>query len=315
VESIRTPEKVRELFDQAVSALAGTESGWHSGEVSRFRVLIKVLSNLLSNPLSLDAEEARREYQLEIRMSFESEEDRLALTFISEAADGFRGYATDPRSEMTRNRLGIALDALARISAMGPQVVEAVRPEIGERAFDIGSLRISYGPVRSWMHRTLGHITDEAQFRMVLWRLLQSQLPLYTQVRHGPLEYGKDIVALLEIDGVIVLRHYQAKCGDIGKSKWRESKDEMEEMFQVPFTSFQLPIAPQRVEGILITNGHANPYVEPVIDGWLREQRETHGREIQFMHLDSLVSWITKDRLVDDLRAALREQCIDIEEA
>jgi hypothetical protein len=161
------------------------------------------------------------------------------------------------------------------------------------------------------MHKSLGGITDEARFRMVLLRLLQSGLPLYAQVRHGPLEYGKDIVALLEIDGEAVLRQYQVKCGDIGRTKWRESKDEMKTMFQVPLTSFQLPIVPQRTEGVLITNGHANTYVDPVIDGWLREQRETHGRSVQFMHLDALVDWIAKDHLVNELRAALQEQGVD----
>ena len=60
---------------------------------------------------------------------------------------------------------------------------------------------------------------------------LQGELPLYAQVRHGPIEYGKDIVALLAIDGSVVLRHYQVKCGDIDKKKWRVSKDELEEVF------------------------------------------------------------------------------------
>jgi hypothetical protein len=302
VESIRTPERLKELLNQAVCALEGTESGWHNGEVSRFHVLVKVLSKLMSNPLSLDAEEARREYQLEIRMSGESEQDRFALTFISEAAEGFRGFATDPGSEITRNRLETALEALARIPTIGPEIRGAVQPELGRKALDT-----IYGPVRTWMHRSLGAITDEAQFRMVLLRLLQSGLPLYAQVRHGPLEYGKDIVALLEVDGVTVLRQYQVKCGDISTPKWRESKDEMEEMFQVPLTSFQLPVVPQTIEGVFITNGHANTYVEPVISGWLQEQRETHRRLVEFMHLDALVDWIAKNRLVNELQTALRE--------
>jgi hypothetical protein len=306
VEAIRTPEKVKALLDQAVRALEGTESGWHNGEVSRFHVLVKVLSKLMSNPLSLDVEEARREYQLEIRMSGESEQDRFTLTFISEAAEGFRGFATDPGSEITRNRLETALEALARIPTIGPEVRDAVRPELGKKALDT-----IYGPVRTWMHRALGAITDEAQFRMVLLRLLQSGLPLYAQVRHGPLEYGKDIVALLEVDGMAVLRQYQVKCGDITTPKWRESKNEMEEMFQVPLISFQLPVVPQKIEGVLVTNGHANTYVEPVISGWLQEQRETHRRLVEFMHLDALVDWITKNRLVNELQAALRELGID----
>jgi hypothetical protein len=157
------------------------------------------------------------------------------------------------------------------------------------------------------MHRSLGGITDESRLRGILLRLLQSGLPRYAQIRHGPLEYGKDIVALLEIDGVEILRQYQVKCGDLDKAKWRESKDEMEEMFQVPLTSFQLPTAPQRTEGVLVTNGHANPYVEPTIAGWLEEQRATHGRSVEFMHLDKLVDWISKNQLVNELRIALRE--------
>jgi hypothetical protein len=144
IESISTPEKVRELLDRAVGALAGTDAGWHSGDVSRFRVLVTVLSKLVRNPLSLDVEEAGREYQLEIRMSGEVEQDRLALTFISEAAAGFRGFASDPAGEVTRNRLGVALEALARIPTIGPEVSDAVRPEIGKRAMD--TILGQYGP-------------------------------------------------------------------------------------------------------------------------------------------------------------------------
>lgn len=89
----------------------------------------------------------------------------------------------------------------------------------------------------------------------------------------------------------------------------------MEVMFQVPLTSFQLPIVPQKTEGVLVTNGHANAYVEPLIDGWLREQRETHRRVVEFLHLDALVDWITERRLVNELRVNLREQGIDAEDA
>ena len=166
--------------------------------------------------------------------------------------------------------------------------------------------------IRTWMHRALESIADEAVFRRVLLRLLQSGLPLYAHIRHGPIEYGKDIVALLDVYGVIVLRHYQVKCGDIDKRKWRESKEEIEEMFLVPLNSFQLPIAPQRIEGVLVTNGHANPYVEPVIDGWLESERRDHGRFVEFMHLDILVDWIAERRLVNELKLALQEQGVDV---
>jgi len=161
------------------------------------------------------------------------------------------------------------------------------------------------------MHRSLEGIANEAQFRQVLLRLLQNGLPAYAQIRHGSLEHGKDISVLLERDGVPVLRHYQVKCGDLDTPKWRESKDELEVMFQVPLTTFQLPMVPQQIEGVLVTNGHANTYVEPRIAGWLNEQRETHGRAVKIVHLDALVDWITKHHLVNELRVALREQGLD----
>jgi hypothetical protein len=307
VESIRKPENVKELLAKSAELLTGTESGWHSGEVSRFHVLVKVLAKLVSDPLAFSADEARRQYQFEIRMSHQTEEDRSALTFISEAANGFRGFANDPQSELTRNRLGIALDALAEVPTIGPEVADAVRPEIGKSAH-----RIMLGPIHTWMHRSLEGIKNEASFRQLLLRLLQAGLPLYVQVRHGPIEYGKDIVALVELENAVVLRHYQVKVGDIDKKKWRESKDEIEEMFLVPMNSLQLPVAPERTEGILVTNGHANPYVEPVIHGWFQEQRERFGRSLEFIHLDGLVDWIVEHRLTNELRAALQEQGADI---
>ena len=60
-------------------------------------------------------------------------------------------------------------------------------------------------------------------------------------------------------------------------------------MFLVPISEFQLPVSPQRTEGRGVTNGHANTYVEPVMEGWFEEQRKVHGRDIAFMHIDKLV--------------------------
>ncbi len=108
---------------------------------------------------------------------------------------------------------------------------------------------------------------------------------------------------------------YQVKCGNIDKPKWRESKEEIEEMFLVPVGLLQLPAQPARTIGVLICNGHANPYVEPLMESWLREQREKHGREIEFRHLDRLVDWITDHRLVNELRITLAEQGIAIASA
>ena len=309
-EAIRKPTELKGLVQTAVEILQGTESGWHSGQVSKFRILIGVVAKLVSDPASMNPDEARREYVLEARLSEEDEFDTYALKFITEAAEAFRGFQADPGTELTRDRLSRALDALGRVPFIGPEVAEAARPAVGESA-----LRSVLGPVRTWMHRSLQAVTDESQLRAILLRLLQGRLPRYAQVRHGPIEYGKDLAELLERDGQVELRFYQVKCGDIKKGDWRGCREQLEEMFLVPIPSLQLPAEPTQTIGVLVCNGHANPYVEPVMDAWIREQRQTHERLIEFWHLDGLVDWITDNRLVNELKLALVEQGVPIWEA
>jgi hypothetical protein len=264
---------------------------------------------LISDPSSLSAGQAEKEYLSEVRLSEDAEYDLFALRFITEAADALRGFAADPVNELTKNRLSTAIEALGRVPLIGPEVASAVRPAVGHSA-----LKAVLGPSRTWMHRTLESITDEAKFRKVLLRLLQAGLPLYSQIRHGPVEYGKDIVALVEDHGTFVLRLYQAKCGDLDKRKWRESKDELEEMFLVPIGSLHLPAQPTVTKGFLVTNGHANAFVEAVMEAWFKEQREKHGWDIEFLHLDRLVDWLVNARLINELKLALAEEGIPVAE-
>ena len=181
-----------------------------------------------------------------------------------------------------------------------------MRPVIGESA-----LQILLGPVRTWMHRSLASITSETTLQAVFLRLLQAGLPRYAQVRHGPIEYGKDLVALLDVNEEPVLYCYQVKVGDIDTRKWRESRAELEEMFLVRLPPLQLPVTPKRTVGVLVSNGHANPYVEPVLDAWFAEQRKVHGRTFEFQHLDRLVEWICDHRLVNELKLAFTEHGVD----
>src|SRR5438067_12930517 len=107
------------------------------------------------------------------------------------------------------------------------------------------------------MHRTLEAITDERQLQRIIYRLSQASLPLYAQILHGPLEYGKDIVAFFERDGERVLRMYQVKIGDISQAEWRDIRGQLEEMYLVPVAEISVPASaePKR-EGILVCNGH-----------------------------------------------------------
>jgi hypothetical protein len=307
LEAIRDPSRVRELMGAAGVALQGTESGFVGGEASRLRIIVEILTTLLADPSSLNADGARQKYLLYTRISGEDHHDEAALEFLQRAAEAFRGFRTDAATELTRDNLASALAALARLPLIGPEVAEALRPALGASA-----LNQTLGPVRTWVHRTLQGITDEGQLRHVLLRLLQASLPRYAQIRHGPMEFGKDLAVVVEEGDRQILRMYQVKCGEIDKKKWRQSRDELEEMFQVPLPAFQLAVDPDVREGVLVATGHANPFVEPVINAWFVEQRETLGRQVSFMHLDDLVSWIFRERLISEFKAALSELGIDV---
>ena len=266
-----------------------------------------MLAKLVSDPASIDPAEARQQYLQELRLSEEDEFDAYALNFITEAAEAFRGYQLDPAAELTRGGLSRALDALGRVPFIGPDVVEAARPAVAKSAF-----RILLGPVHTWIHRSLQAVTDESLLRAIFLRLLQGRAPLYAQIRHGPIEYGKDLAELLDRNGQIELRFYQLKCGNITKANWGECRDQLEEMFLVPIPTLQLPVEPTQTFGVLVCNGHANTYVEPVMHAWILEQHQTHERLIEFWHLDRLVDWIADNRLVNELKLALAEQRVPI---
>jgi hypothetical protein len=196
---------------------------------------------------------------------------------------------------------------LGRIPFVGTDLANSLEPTVAERAYDhMQGFKIS------WIHRTLESISKEIVLQRLLFRLMQAQLPIYAQVRHGPIEYGKDIVALVEGDNGAVLKMYQVKAGHITKANWPKARDEVEEMFQVPLPSIQLPVEPSRLEGVLIFNGHLNPHVEPVVAGWKEEQARDHKRSIEIMHIDSIVKWIINGALINELRCALAELGIAI---
>jgi hypothetical protein len=132
-------------------------------------------------------------------------------------------------------------------------------------------------------------------------------LPHYAQIRHGPLEYGKDVVVLADESGRNVMRQHQMKRGNLTTKRWHEVKDQLEEIFLVPLKSVNVTKPVDERVGILVCNGHAKPNVDPVMRGWFEAQARDHGREFEFMHLDDLANWIVRCGLVNEFRAALGE--------
>jgi hypothetical protein len=303
VMAVREPHNLKEHLLSAASNFSGPEPIWYVGSVIRFRILVQTLARLISDDSTLTHEQAREQFLRAVMISGEDPDDLMTLQFLELSTEAIEGFKNNPSQELATGRLGVALEALSRIPIIGSDVAAIAAPIIKNRA-----LEEILGPHRTWIHRTIESIKDENRhLQKIILRLVQASLPLYAQIRQGPLEYGKDIVVLLERDGQRVLRMYQAKCGDITMPKWREARSELEEAFLVSLSNLQIPGEVDACEAILICNGHALPHVEPVMEGWFEEQKRVYGRDIRFVHLDLIIDWIVNEHLINEFKVVLAE--------
>lgn len=296
------PERVQELIASAVTAFPVADIGWAHPGATAFGVLIATLDALLTLGASSDLRAMQEKFGHQMALPVSTPDSELVNQFVGLAMESFEGYRADPAREITSGRLHSALDLLERIPLLESGVASAVGPALGEQA-----LNEMLGGQRIWVYRRLESITDELKLQKIVLRLIQSSLPIYAQVLHGPLEYGKDVVVAFKRDGRVVLRMYQLKAGDITTPVWEKARRELEDMFLVLLSDFQLHEAPDELEGLLLCNGHSKPNVQPVMNGWFAEQERDHDRQVRFEHLDDLVGWIMRDRLIPSLRSALVE--------
>jgi hypothetical protein len=298
-----SPDHVRPLLAEAARVLRIEDIQWNVPEVRRLAVLVRALDRLISPESGISVDDVRDQFLQDAAMS-STEDDPLIEDFLKVAGAAFEGFRSDPAGEIGRGRLRTAIDLLDRITVFQSQESSVLGPALQESAVDL--IR---GIDQTWMHRNLESITDESTLRRLLLRLLQAELPLYAQVVHGPVEYGKDVVVLTqEPDGQFLLRMYQVKVGDITTPGFEQARRQLEDMFLVPTRDFQLgiDIEPMR-KGLLICNGHIAPIVEPVVNGWFEAELRDHGHRYSLIHLDRWVRWIVERNLLSAFRHTLME--------
>lgn len=290
------------LLREASDSLAGTESGMVNHQVSRLRILVHGLASLCGAATRDALTLAKKELTFELELAGEAATDQAAFHFLRTAEIALEEFATDPSRAVVSGSLRAALDALNRLPQIGgSEIVNALAPAVGRYA-----LGILDGPTRTFVHRALEGIRDERMLQKLFLRLAQGSLPRYAQIRHGPVEYGKDVVVLTDEANSTTLRMYQMKCGDIMMNQWPAVKNQLEQIFQVPLVTINIHEPVDTRVGILVCNGHVHPFADPVIHGW-SEQQAAAGRRYEFMQLDDLVKWIFEQRLVSEFRAALKE--------
>jgi len=168
-----------------------------------------------------------------------------------------------------------------------------------------------WGDRAGWEYDALASVDDERQLHRILLGLFRAEAktPIFADIRHGPIEYGKDLVVCRDEGGRRVLKMYSAKKGPVRKANWnREIRPQLEEIFQVEFSSTELPVPIDERVGVLVWNDHIHPYAQPIIDGWIRDQQEVFGRRYELMHIDALVAYVRANGLQGALRAGLRRE-------
>lgn len=296
------PDKLRELLGVASVALQGTESGLVNSQVTRLRILVRGVASLCGVESADAVIVARKDLSFELDYWGERAADPAMMQFLKVTAIALDEFERDPVSALTSGSLSTAIECLNRLPDVEPGFVAAVKPVAGQNAKNIWE-----GPSRTFLHRTLESITDEKQLQHLFLRLAQGSLPNYAQVRHGPLEFGADVVVLGEEAGVAKLRSYQMKCGPLKKKQWPSVRDQLEETFLVALESVNIHSRVDLRVGVLVCNAHVDPYVDPVIKGWQAEQARVFGRTFEVMHLDDVVRWIVGQRLVREFRDAVAE--------
>jgi len=304
-KAVQDSSRLNEHIKDAANIVQEAQ-GWHDANVSRYKILLQTLAQLVGEDPGLEPEQAKQQFIREIGFTGGKTEDNITMKFLELASEAFEGFNTNPQLELTSGRLSNALKALERISLIGPDISSAITPAIGNNMWEL-----ALGPVNTWIYRSLESIggrKGEDKLRKIILRLVQSYLPLYAQIIHGPIEYGRDIIVLLKSNDHLELHMFQVKCGNMTIPDWRTSRNQLEEMFQTSLPNSIIPdnLHPQRI-GILAYNGHPNLQVAPLMDGWLEEQKRDHGREYKFMHLDDIVQCISRERLVNEFRKAFSE--------
>ena len=269
----------------------------------RFRLLVRVLQHLLHVDGAANFDDVRSELQGEFGWSGPTDDDSVLSEFLENARIGFCLLESDRRSGLTS--VGRAMSAYDRLSLEMVGRRREAEEGSGE-ALDRHLGKVIEGTSRLWIYRTLESIADECKLRKVLLHLFQNSVPKYAQIRHGPIEYGTDIAVVVGDQGRNVLCQYQVKCRDIREAQWNKTRPQLEKIFQVPLKeSFQTTQPIDRRAGILIWNGHAEPHVEPVMEGWKRDQLNGRSTRLRLHESRPIGQLHSRPRTHGALREAL----------
>ena len=296
------PKRAFALLHEAAGHLEGTDVGWANRKVSLLRAVLLAITEALDDPTGALPSRATSDLAWTFHFDPTDDESTVYANCVGQMRNAFELIRVDPGRALVDAPLRDALVHIGRTAHLGAEVARALETPLANAA-----RTAMQGSIRTQAYRVLEGITDERVLHRILLRLFQAGAPRYAQIRHGPVEYGKDIAVVNVTDGRTVLRCYQAKIGPISGTNWEKVRTQIEAIFLVDIDTLQLGGPIDSREAIVVCNGHLTPYYDGFIGAWCREQLRARGWTIAFMHIDGLVNWIVDSQLLNELRAACKE--------
>ncbi len=297
-------EQIIETLKIASNEIKPNESSLVYVPARKLAILVHGLGSFLATNDESVLDELSKNYQKEINLWGQyAEDDKIlleGLTLIKQAVEGFR---YNPTQEIISGRLSQGIQILETIPEWSQmQFVPNIAETFGKTALEI-SQGVTYNDVAA----TLQTITDEQVLQQLVLELLKARAPYHAKVTHGPIEWGKDVVAIIDDEGTPRLHMYAIKAGDIDSRKWPSAKEAIDQMFTV---SIDNPLVtqhqPSTVHGFLVFNGHFNQHIDPVANAWLSKLRSEKNWDIQVYDIDGLSKWIVSNRLVGVVRKFMK---------
>lgn len=274
-------------------------SVWHVPQVNCYVQIISAVRGFADGDANA-VTSAVQNYQKSLRWDIPSSFDSHVVSFLDNIqALSCKAFGDDwikPLSQLLR-----LLDRLPILTTGEKENIES--------ALNLAIPNSLLGLERGWMYESLASIKDEKKLHRILLAIFraEAEVPEFSHIRHGAFEYGKDIVVCREHDGRRILWMYSVKVGELKKANWnRDIRPQLEEMFHVPLDSPEIPGEIDERVGVLVWNNHISPHADPIVKGWLEEQRRKIGRRFELMNIDSLVIYVTENGLGGALRKALR---------
>jgi hypothetical protein len=300
------PDELIDAIKIASNEIHPNQSGFVHIPAIKLAILIHGLGTFLETHDETVLDDLAKNYQKEIdRWGQLSEDDELLLHGLKMIKNAIEGFRYDPVKEITSGNLFQGIQILEKIPEWSQyQFVIKLADPIGKT-----TLEISQGTTYGDIVEILETIVDERILQQLVLELLRADAPYHAKITHGPIEFGKDILAIMDDFGTPKLHLYAMKAGDIDARKWPSVKESIDQMFTILISN---PIVtqyePVSVHGFLVFNGHFNQHIDPVANAWFDELCSERNWDLKVIDIDGLSKWIVSKRLVSVLQKFMKEQ-------